>query len=79
MATLKRLASTASELTVDGTNLANQVKRSLSNVNLRRRVIALTTLILMLSMQRYSEHKNSTDTAASVPVRRVTLAESSWW
>src|ERR1035437_850249 len=46
--------------------MAKQVRGSRSDVNLRRRVFALTTLILMLSMRVYSEQKNSADTAASV-------------
>ena len=46
--------------------MANQVKGSRSAVSVRRKVLALTTLILMLSMRVYSEHKNSADTAASV-------------
>jgi Domain of Unknown Function (DUF1080) len=66
MANLKGLASIVSELRAERTNLINQLKRSRSNVNPRRRVFALTTLILMLSMRLYSEPKNSVDTAASV-------------
>jgi hypothetical protein len=46
--------------------MANHVRRGLSNVNLQRRVFALTTLILMFSMQGYSKQKTSANTAASV-------------
>jgi len=66
MANLKRLASVISELEVERTNPLNQVKGGRSNVNLRRRVFALTTLILMLSMRVYSQGKTSADTTASV-------------
>ena len=66
MTNLKGLASRVSELRVERTNLVTQVKRSRSNVSLRRRVFAFTTLILMLSVQAYSEQKNSADTTASV-------------
>src|SRR5216684_3050901 len=34
-------------------------------MNLRRRTFALTTLILMFSMQMYSEQKNAVDSTAS--------------
>jgi hypothetical protein len=66
MANLKGPASIVAELRVERTSLANRVKRGRSNVNLRRRVFALTTLILMISVPAYSEHKNSVDTTASV-------------
>ena len=46
--------------------MANQVKWNCNNESLRRRVFALTTLILMFSMRVYSEQKNSADSAASV-------------
>ena len=46
--------------------MANQVRGSHSNASLRRRVFALTTLILMLSMRVHSERKISADTTASV-------------
>jgi hypothetical protein len=46
--------------------MANQVNRSRSNGNLRGTVFALTTLILLLSIQVFSEQKNPTDTAPSV-------------
>jgi len=65
MTNLKGLAARVSELRVEGTRLATQVKGSRSNVSLRRRVFALTMLIPMLSMRVYSEQKNS-DTTASV-------------
>jgi hypothetical protein len=61
-----RPASIVAELRVERTSLANRVKRGRSNVNLRRRAFALTTLILMFSVPAYSEHKNSVDTTASV-------------
>jgi len=66
MTNLKGPASRASELRVVRTNLVTQVKGSRSNVTLRRRIFALTTLILMFSMRVYSEQKNSADTIASV-------------
>ena len=66
MANLKGPASIVAELRVERTSLANRVKRGRSNVNLRRRAFALTTLILMFSVPAYSEHKNSVDTTASV-------------
>src|SRR6202051_1155550 len=66
MTNLKGPASRASELRVVRTNLVTQVKGSRSNVTLRRRIFALTTLILMFSMRVYSEQKNSADKIASV-------------
>jgi len=39
---------------------------TLGNVSLRRAVFALTTLVLMLSVEVYPEQKNSVDAAASV-------------
>jgi len=66
MANLEGPASIVAELRVERTSLANRVKRGRSNVNLRRRSFALTTLILMFSVPAYSEHKNSVDTTASV-------------
>ena len=42
------------------------VKSTLGNVRLRRMVLALPTLVLMLSMRVYSEDNNSTDTNTSV-------------
>jgi hypothetical protein len=50
MANLKGPASIVAELRVERTSLANRVKRGRSNVNLRRRAFALTTLILMFSV-----------------------------
>ena len=46
--------------------MANREKEKPSNAGLRREVVALTTLILMLSMRVYSEQKNPTDATASV-------------
>ncbi|MGA7929791.1 MAG: DUF1080 domain-containing protein [Candidatus Sulfotelmatobacter sp.] len=66
MANRKRLASTAWKLRGESANVANQVKGSGRNVNVRRRVFALTTLILMLSALVYSAPKNSGDTTVSV-------------
>ena len=66
MTNLKGPASRVSQLRVKRTNLVPQVKGGRSNVTLRRRVFAHTTLVVMLSMQVYSEPKNSGDTAASV-------------
>ena len=66
MANLRGLASIVSELRVERTNVASHVKGSRSNVNLRQRLFALTTLILMLSVLVYSEPKNAADTTASV-------------
>ncbi len=66
MTNLKGLASRVSELRVEGTSLVTQGKRSRGNVSLRRRVFALTTFILMLSMRVYSEPKTSADTTGSV-------------
>ena len=66
MTNLKGLASRVSELRVEGTSLVTQGKRSRGNVSLRRRVFALTTLILMLSIRVYSEPKTSADTTGSV-------------
>jgi hypothetical protein len=66
MRNLNGLASRASELRAERTNLVPLVKGSRSNVRVPRRVFALTTLILMLSMRVYSEQKNSVDTPASV-------------
>lgn len=43
-----------------------EVSGSLGNVSPRRKVFAITTLALMLSMRVYSEQKNSADTVASV-------------
>src|ERR1700680_2175325 len=66
MAKPKTQVSMMSELSVPKTNVVNLGKGSLSRVNLRGRVFALTTLILMLSLQVYSQPKNSEDTPASV-------------
>jgi Domain of Unknown Function (DUF1080) len=66
MANLRGPASVVSELRLKRTNPVNKVKGSSSNVNLRRGMFALTTLILMLSMRVYSLPKNSADTTASV-------------
>ncbi len=46
--------------------MAEQVKGIRGSVRLRRRVFALTTSILILSMQMYSQQTNSADTAASL-------------
>jgi hypothetical protein len=46
--------------------MANQVKWNCNNESLRRRVFALTALILMFSMRVYSGQKNSADSAAPV-------------
>ena len=46
--------------------MANQVKWNCNNEGLRRRVFALTALILMFSMRVYSGQKNSTDSAAPI-------------
>ena len=46
--------------------MANHVNGNCRNAGPRRRVFALTTLILMFSVRVYSEHKNSADTTASV-------------
>jgi Domain of Unknown Function (DUF1080) len=66
MAKPKTQVSMMSELRVPKTNVVIQGKGSPRKVNLRRRVFALTTLILMLSVLVYSEPKNSGDTTASV-------------
>src|ERR1700693_3252247 len=66
MAKPKTQVSMMSELSVPKTNVVNLGKGSPSKVNLRGRVFALTTLILMLSVLVYSEPKNSEDTTASV-------------
>src|ERR1700721_168802 len=66
MAKPKTQVSMISELRVAKTSVVNQGKGSLSKLNLRRSVFALTTLILMLSVLVYSEPKNSGDTTASV-------------
>ena len=66
MANLRGLASIVSEFRVERTNVANHAKGSCGSVNLQRRLFALTTLILMLSVLMYSEPKNSADTSASV-------------
>ena len=66
LANLKGPAFIVAELRVERTSLANRVKRGRSNVNLRRRAFALTTLILMLSIQGCAKQKTSADTAASV-------------
>jgi hypothetical protein len=42
------------------------VRGSLGNVSLRRKVFAIATFVLMLSMPVYSEQKNSADTTGSV-------------
>jgi hypothetical protein len=42
------------------------VKSTLGNVSLQRKVFALTTFFLILSMRAYSEQMNSADTTASV-------------
>jgi Domain of Unknown Function (DUF1080) len=59
MANRKGRASIVSELRAERANLTSQLKGSLSNVNPRRRVFALTTILLMLSMRAYAEQKNS--------------------
>jgi len=41
--------------------MPNQVKGSRCDASLRRRVFALTTLVLMLSMRVYSEQNNPAD------------------
>jgi len=46
--------------------MANRVRGSHGDLNLRGRVCALTILILMFSMRGYSEQKNSVETSASV-------------
>lgn len=46
--------------------MAHHVSSSLSNMNLRWRVYALTTLMLMLSLRARSEQKHSADTPGSV-------------
>ena len=66
MAKPRAQVSIMSQLSVSNTNVVNQGKGSPSNVDLRRRGFALTTLILMLSVLVYSEPKNSADTTASV-------------
>src|SRR6266702_5186627 len=66
MTNLKGAASRVSQWRVRRTNLVSHVKGSRSNVSHRRRVFALTTLILMLSMRVYSEQKNHADTPGSV-------------
>jgi hypothetical protein len=63
MANLQGLALMGSGLRAGGTSVANQVKGSCSNVNLRRGIFALTTLILMFSARVYSEPKNSANAA----------------
>jgi hypothetical protein len=54
------------ESTAEGTNLLNEGKGTRSNVNLWRRVFALTALTLMLSMRVYSQPKTSADTPSPV-------------
>jgi Domain of Unknown Function (DUF1080) len=66
MANLLGLESIASEFGVNRMNLASHGKATCRSVILHRRVFALTTLILMLSVLAYSEPKNSADTAAPV-------------
>lgn len=66
MANLRRLAPIVTESSVERTNLAGNVKGWRTNVSLARRMSALTTLVLMLSLLLYSEPKNSADTTASV-------------
>ena len=63
MTNLQGLALMGSGLRVGRTSVANQVKGNRSNVNLRRRIFALTTLILMFSARVYSEPKNSANAA----------------
>jgi hypothetical protein len=46
--------------------MANQVRGNCLNAGQRRRVFALTTLIMMLSLRVYSENKNFVETAVSV-------------
>jgi hypothetical protein len=46
--------------------MANQANRNSCNAGLRKRLLAVTTSILILSMWVYSEPKNSVDTSASV-------------
>src|ERR1700735_5871795 len=65
MAKPKTQVSMMSELRVVKTNVVHQAKGSPSKANLRRRVFALT-MILMLSVLVHSEPKNSEDTTASV-------------
>ena len=45
--------------------MPNQVKRGRRTGSLQRRVLALTALVLMFSMQGYSEQKNSADNPES--------------
>jgi 3-keto-disaccharide hydrolase len=65
MTNLMESASRVLELRVERTNLVSRVKGSRST-SLRRGAFALTTLILMLSVQAYSEQKNPADATASV-------------
>jgi Domain of Unknown Function (DUF1080) len=51
---------------LEGGFMANQVKVNGGNTNHRWKVFALTMLIPILSVQLFSQQKNSTDTAASV-------------
>jgi hypothetical protein len=62
---MTNLISRMLELTVGRTNLVSQPKRSPGNVNFRRGAFALTVLILLCSVQMYSEDKNSADITAS--------------
>jgi len=62
---MTNLISRRLELTVRRTNLASQPKRSPAKVNLRRATCALPVLILLCSVQMYSEDKNSADTTSS--------------
>src|ERR1700727_3476591 len=86
MAKPKTQVSMMPELSVPKSNVVNQGKASLSRANLRRRVFALT-MILMLSVLVYSEPKNSEDTAASVQLLlgrwdltlKIPLRESPSW
>jgi hypothetical protein len=66
MANLLGPVSIASELSVSKTNVVNQRKGNPGKASLCRRVSALTTLIVMLSVLVYSAPKNSADTTASV-------------
>lgn len=66
MTNLKGPASSLSELRAERTNFVTRVEGSRSNVSRRRRVLGLTTLILMLCMQVYSDQKNPAATYASV-------------
>jgi len=66
MTNLTGTTSRVPESKAKKTNLATQVKGRGSRVSVPPRVLALTTLILMLSMRVYSEPGNSVGTTASV-------------